>query len=95
MTSWETTQSKPWRKNEEKEMKAFADWAFGPDGFPNLKILPSGGFSYGNRFADGRTLWCRKNEHSTKKRPWGKVENSDVAELSSSRPTWTGCLLVR
>ena len=79
-SSWKTTQRKHWRKNEDKEMKAFADWAFGSDGFPNLKILASGDFSYGDRFADGRTLWCRKNDHSTKKRPWRKVKNSDVAE---------------
>ena len=61
-------------------MEAFADWAFGPDGFPNLKILASGDFSYGDRFADGRTLWCRNTEGSMRKRPWREVKNSDVAE---------------
>ena len=61
-------------------MKAFADWAFGPGVFPTLKILASGAFSYGNRFADGRTLWCRKTAYSAKKRPRRKVKNSDVAE---------------
>ena len=61
-------QGKNWREDEEKELEAFTDWAFGPDGFLHLQVLASGDFSYGNRFADTQTLWCRNTCDSSSKR---------------------------
>lgn len=39
----------------------FADWAFGPTGMPNLRILAFGDFSYDERYASQRFLACRTN----------------------------------
>ena len=36
---------------ESEELKQFADWAFGPRGFPSLQVLASGDFSFGERWA--------------------------------------------
>ncbi len=77
---WERIQGENWREDEEKELEAFANWAFGPDGFPRLQVLASGDFSYGNRFADTHTLWCRKTRGPRSKKTWRTVEQGDVAE---------------
>ena len=77
---WEQIQGENWREDEEKELEAFANWAFGPDGFPCLQVLASGDFSYGNRFADTHTLWCRKSRGSGSDKTWRIVEQSDIAE---------------
>ena len=77
---WEKIQGENWRDDEEKELEAFADWAFGPDGFPRLQVLASGDFSYGKRFAETQTLWCRKIGGSRSKKTWRTVEQSDIAE---------------
>lgn len=77
---WEQIQGENWREDEERELEAFANWAFGPDGFPRLQVLASGDFSYGNRFVDTHTLWCRKTRGSRRKQTWRPVEPSDIAE---------------
>ena len=77
---WEQIQGENWREDEEKELEAFANWAFGPDGFPRLQVLASGDFSYGDRFADTHTLWCRESGGSRSKKTWRTVEQSDIAE---------------
>lgn len=77
---WQQIQGENWREDEEKEMEAFADWAFGRDGFPCLQVLASGDFSYGNRFADIQTLWCRDTRGSRSNKTWRTVEQSDIAE---------------
>ncbi|KAL9045961.1 MAG: hypothetical protein Q9214_001091 [Letrouitia sp. 1 TL-2023] len=77
---WEQIQGENWREDEEKELEAFADWAFGPNGFPRLQVLVSGDFSYGNRFVDTHRLWCRETRCSTSRRTWRAVERSDIAE---------------
>ena len=78
--TWEQIQGEDWRKDEEKELEAFANWAFGPDGFPCLQVLASGDFSHGNRFADTHTLWCRKIRGSKRIQTWRTLEQSDIAE---------------
>lgn len=82
---WEQIQGENWRQDEEKELEAFADWAFGPDGFPCLQVLASGDFSYGNRFAGTQTLWCRntcssRSRKTRSRKTWRAVEESDIAE---------------
>jgi len=77
---WEQIQGENWREDEEKELEAFAKWAFGLDGFPCLQVLASGDFSYGNRFADTHTLWCRKSRGSGSDKTWRIIEQSDIAE---------------
>lgn len=76
---WEQIQGESWREDEEKELETFANWAFGPNGFPRLQVLASGDFSYGNRFADTHALWCRKTR-GLRTKTWRTVEQSDVAE---------------
>jgi hypothetical protein len=77
---WEKIQGESWRDDEEEELKSFADWAFGPDGFPYLQVLASGDFSYRNRFADTQTLWCRNTGSSGMGRTWRSVDRDDIAE---------------
>jgi len=77
---WEQIQGENWRDDEEEELEAFANWAFGPDGFPRLQVLASGDFAYGNRFIDTHTLWCRNTRGSKSKKTWRTVEQSDLAE---------------
>lgn len=77
---WEQIQGENWREDEDRELEAFADWAFGPDGFPRLQVLASGDFSYGNRFAGTHTLWRRDTGGSQKGKTWRMVEQSDIAE---------------
>lgn len=77
---WEQIQGENWREDEEKELEAFATWAFGSDGFPCLQVLASGDFSHSNRFANTQTLWCRNTRDSKSKKIWRAVEQSDVAE---------------
>ncbi len=69
-----------WREDEQMELEAFADWAFGPDGFPRLQVLASGDFSYGKRFADTQTLWCRDSGGPRSDKTWRTVKDSDDAE---------------
>lgn len=77
---WEQIQGENWREDEEKELEAFGNWAFGPHGFPRLQVLASGDFSYGDRFADTHTLWCRDIGSSKSGKTWRAVEQSDIAE---------------
>lgn len=77
---WEEIHGRNWQEDEEKELEAFANWAFGPDGFPCLRVLASGDFSYGNRFAGSRTLCCRETRGSTMRANWRPVERKDVLE---------------
>lgn len=77
---WEQIQGENWREDEDKELEAFANWAFGPHGFPRLQVLASGDFSYGGRFADTQKLWCRETGSSLSTRTWRTVEQSDIAE---------------
>lgn len=78
---WEEIQGENWQEDEQKELEAFADWAFGPDGSPRLQVLASGDFSHGNRFAATQTLWCRDTGGSrSSNKAWRTVERSDVAE---------------
>lgn len=65
---WEQIQGENWRKDEEKDLEAFADWAFGPNGFPRLQVLVSGDFSYKNRFIDTYTLWYKETRGSKTKK---------------------------
>ena len=74
------TEAEDWRVKEEEELEDFANWAFGPHGFPGLKVLASGDFSHGRRFADTHTLWCRETTGSTSGRMWRFVVQSDIAE---------------
>ena len=73
-------QTNDWRENEKRELEALADWAFSPDGFPNLKILASGDFSHGDPFIDIHVLRCRKSSDSRNQTTWRTVEQSDVSE---------------
>jgi hypothetical protein len=41
------------------ELISFAQWAFGPEGFPVLQILAFGDFSYNGRFSRYNALLCR------------------------------------
>ncbi len=59
-------------------MQDFANWAFGPDGFPCLQVLASGDFSHEDRFAATRTVWCRDRVSNNKE--WRPIEPGDVAE---------------
>jgi hypothetical protein len=44
----------------ESEVYQFAEWAFGPHGFPKLQIVAYGDFSHENRHASKNTLLCRR-----------------------------------
>ena len=41
------------------QLFSFAQWAFGPEGFPVLEILAFGDFSYQGRFSRHTLLLCR------------------------------------
>ena len=41
------------------ELLEFANWAFGPNGLPMLKVLAFGDFSYDSRFDAHNKLFCR------------------------------------
>ena len=76
----EQIKDKNWPDEEEKELENFADWAFGPYGFPSVQVLASGDFSHGNRFAASQRLWCRNTlSHPTDKRR-RTVEKGDLIE---------------
>ena len=80
LAAWQQILGLNWREVEDKELRAFADWAFGPNGFPNLQVIATGDFSHGNRFQDTRTLWCRSSNDSSKQARWRPVEPEDIAE---------------
>ena len=82
---WQDVFSASWRTDEDKELEAFADWAFSPEGFPALQVLASGDFSYGDRFAESQTLWCRNTLQSSEEedeqtKSWRPVSPRDIAE---------------
>jgi hypothetical protein len=58
----------------------FAEWAFGPTGFPTLLVLAYGDFSHQGRFRWTNVLFCR-NSHSN---PPGDAIPADVTQRSSS-----------
>ncbi|KAG8534056.1 uncharacterized protein KY384_000899 [Bacidia gigantensis] len=76
---WEFGHGLEWREKEEKEVEDFADWAFGPLGFPKLEVLALGDFSHNGRFADSQGLWCRVNDDPPC-RQWKPVTPQDVKE---------------
>ncbi|KAH8679710.1 hypothetical protein BGZ60DRAFT_235687 [Tricladium varicosporioides] len=41
------------------KLRAFTNWAFGPDGLPMLEVLAFGDFSYDGRFRNHNHLFCR------------------------------------
>ena len=41
------------------DLRKFATWAFGPQGFPGLQVVAYGDLSFGNRYAQLNTLLCR------------------------------------
>lgn len=91
---WEKIQGENWRNDEEEELEAFANWAFGPDGFPRLQVLASGDFSHGNRFIDTHRLWCRDTHGSGKKKTWRTLRQSDIAEnelIDANRDMMSAC----
>ena len=47
------------------ELFSFANWAFGPEGFPGLEILAFGDFSYQGRFSRDTLLLCRDKSSSS------------------------------
>jgi hypothetical protein len=48
---------------------SFANWAFGPEGFPVLDILAFGDFSYQGRFSKYNLLLCRDKSSSSPANP--------------------------
>ena len=79
-SSWDYyDEDEKWQKEEKEELEAFAEWAFGPSGFPRLQVLASGDFAHGNLFAGSRTLWCRRSHASTTEAKWRAVQPEDVA----------------
>lgn len=68
------------RDVERRELEDFADWTFGPNGFPCLQVLTSGDFSHGDRFADTRTLWCRNYTSPQVELYRRPIERDDIAE---------------
>lgn len=51
----EATQ-KPTSVCDAEEFLSFADWAFGPSGFPNLQVLAFGDFSHEDRYSSQQFL---------------------------------------
>jgi len=47
------------------ELFSFANWAFGPEGFPELDIVAFGDFSYRGRFSRKNLLLCRDKSSSS------------------------------
>jgi len=47
----------------------FANWAFGPEGFPELDIVAFGDFSYQGRFSWNNLLLCRDKSSSSPANP--------------------------
>jgi hypothetical protein len=43
------------------DLLGFAEWAFGPTGFPKLLILAYGDFSYDGRYGKSQVLFCRNS----------------------------------
>lgn len=43
------------------EVEDFAEWAFGPDGLPELLVLAYGDFAFRDRFKKENTLYCRSD----------------------------------
>ena len=41
------------------EVEDFADWAFGPDGLPELLVLAYGDFAFRDKFKKENALYCR------------------------------------
>ena len=46
------------------DLADFAEWAFGPTGFPNLLVLAYGDFSHQGRFRWTNLLFCRNSVES-------------------------------
>lgn len=40
----------------------FAEWVFGPEGFPSMKVLTAGDFSHRGRSSETNVLLCRREE---------------------------------
>ena len=64
------------------DLLGFAEWAFGPRGFPKLLILAYGDFSYDGRYRGSQVLFCRNSL------PITDTEDDFIlrSELESGRP---------
>jgi hypothetical protein len=61
------------------QLYTFANWAFGPGGFPVLEILAFGDFSYQGRFSRDTLLLCRDKSSGSLTDPYS---TEDVTELT-------------
>ncbi|KAI9891671.1 MAG: hypothetical protein M1814_002606 [Vezdaea aestivalis] len=84
---WDKVNDDDCARQDQLDMEDFASWAFGPRGFPNLRVLASGDFSHSGRFENSCSLWCRDNDRERPftrsrkiKRVWREVRKEDVAE---------------
>jgi hypothetical protein len=61
----------------------FAQWAFGPKGFPALQILAIGDFSYQGRYSEYNHLLCRETS-------WTSPASHDSIEqgVATDKRTW-------
>jgi hypothetical protein len=48
-----------------RNLAEFAEWAFGPTGFPNLAAIAYGDFSHGQRFKWSQVRLCRSSSLMT------------------------------
>ena len=62
-------------------LSKFADWAFGPSGFPELKVLAYGDFSRHGQFARYNWLLCRSLAACTEGGRWFRVLQPSDHEL--------------
>ena len=76
---WTLMKDKTWREEEKKELESFANWAFGENGFPNLRVIAYGDFSYERRFAHSQRLLCRETHRPIRNKKWRPVQIGDVA----------------
>ena len=61
------------------ELEAFAAWAFGETGLPELRVLARGDFSHDGRFAASQVLLCRREPTAAHPRPFRHVAADDRA----------------
>lgn len=66
--------TEPKSPHKAKQLPRFLNWAFGPNGFPNLLIVAVGDFSNNGRYSWFNGLFCRNGDSDVQFEPLGNIK---------------------
>lgn len=64
-----------------RSLQELAQWAFGPDGLPSLRVIACGDFPHEGRYRRHNVLLCRDSGSSDEGLPFRRVVDTEMDQL--------------